>query len=153
VKKVDEDTIEEGYGFLNDQNFTFTQDNWMFFSAVVDRLNEVDKPLLVKSDRVTYKVLKTKPSEDLIEVDLLQSPDTRFLGEDGKSKITHVLKNFEIIMWNSPEYPAQTPVQDLSKFPHECKECESPAYVSPIFRNNIECSNPSCKFFKKDCKK
>jgi hypothetical protein len=45
VKKVDEDTIEEGYGFLNDQNFTFTQDNWMFFSAVVDRLNEVDKPL------------------------------------------------------------------------------------------------------------
>jgi hypothetical protein len=152
AKLVEEKTFKEGDGFLNDQNFTFTQDNWMFYSEVVERLNEVDKPLLVKSYVATYKVLKSQPSSDSVDLEVIQNIcDPKDDGEVREGiNLTHVLKTCEIIMWNSPEYPAQTPVQDLSKFPHECKECESPAYVSPIFRNNIECSNPSCKFFKKD---
>lgn len=41
------------------------------------------------------------------------------------------------------------PSADLSHFPHTCRQCQAPAWVSPIF-GNIDCSNPTCSNFKKN---
>jgi hypothetical protein len=37
------------------------------------------------------------------------------------------------------------PVADKSKYPHICTQCGKDAYIGAM--NNIECSNPGCKFY------
>ena len=36
---------------------------------------------------------------------------------------------------------------DTDRFPDICPGCGSPAYTSPLFNSNGECSNPGCKQF------
>jgi hypothetical protein len=126
----------------NDEGFKFNQTNWMFFSTIVDRLNEINKPILVR-DKTTKEEYIVRSSSPYVNVVHLIKPENIF------SVYIQPLKSlpdlFDVKMWYDPDWA--TPSIDLSKFPQTCPApgCGSPAYIGG---NIIECTNSKCRYYK-----
>lgn len=128
--------------------YIFTQDTWMFHSAIVKRRMEIGKPVKIETGGgVIYKIVKTVPKENKVFLlNIRGGPVSSLylralLSKDGN--------NAKVIDFYSEPIQKVEITMDNSRYPHECPDpnCKSPAYVSGIF-GNVECTNKKCRFYK-----